>query len=49
MVWEQTINNVVGGLVTISVLDKSMELLNMGKKKRKKQKSKGLVPKKQYY
>lgn len=49
MIWEQTINNVVGGLVTIHIMDKSMDLMDMGKKKRKKQKSKGLIPKKMKY
>lgn len=50
MVWEQTIDNAVGGLITIAVLDKSMDMINMKKRKRKqKTKSRGLIPKNQYY
>lgn len=51
MIWEQTVNNTVNGLITIAVLDKSMDMINMGKKKKRKQKTKGkgLIPKNQYY
>jgi len=53
MVWEQTINSVVSGLVSIKVLETGMKAMNMGKRKKRKQKSKskgkGMVPKNQYY